>query len=229
MDTTLTSNNVPQQSVIAPNDILSIYVTTPNPASAMVFNAPNLTSATANGASGSQIQSSGFLVDADGFIQYPIIGNIKVKGMTTMQLKEYISKALNDKKLLVDFVVSVRQLNFKVSVLGEVARPTVINVANEQITLLEALGLAGDITLYGRKDHVMIIRQENDKKTIAHVDLNSNQLFTSPYYYLKSKDVVYVETGKSRIFGTSSTSQILPIVLGVLSLAAIIITNVNNN
>ncbi len=225
-DATLLSNTPVPQSFIQSNDLLSIYVSTANPVSAAVFNTPNQTTATTNAASGAQLQSSGYLVNAEGYIQYPIIGNVKAKGLTTMQLKEQLTKTLLDRKLLVDPVLSVRQLNFRVSVLGEVNHPTVVNAPNEQITLLEALGLAGDITIYGRKDNVMVIRQENDQKIIKRLNLNSSDLLTSPYFYLKSNDIVYVEPGKSRVFGTSRTNQLLPIILSGLSLVVIIVTNI---
>jgi len=117
----------------------------------------------------------------------------------------------------------VRQLNFKVSVLGEVAHPTVINVPSEKISLLEALGLAGDITIYGRKDNVLIIREENGVKKIKRLNLNDDELFTSQYYYLKSNDIVYVEANKDKVASTSRTTQVLPIVLSGLSLIAIIV------
>ena len=225
-DSTVISNVLPPVSLIENNDILSISVSSANAASAIPFNDPNKTTAVSSSVNGVQQPSSGYLVNTDGNIQFPVIGNIKAKGLTTMQLKDQLTKNLVDGKLLVDPVVTVRQLNFRVSVLGEVNRPSVINVPNEQITLLEALGYAGDITIYGKKDNVLVIRQESGKKVIKRLNLNSNELFSSPYYYLKSSDIVYVETGKSRIFGTSSASQILPIVLGALSLAVIIITNI---
>lgn len=222
----ISSSNVIPQSLIQSNDILSIHVSTAVSAASDVFNTPNQTTATATSASGSQLQASGYLVNADGNIQYPIIGNIKASGLTTMQLKDQITKMLLDRKLLVDPVVSVRQLNFRVSVLGEVNRPAVLNVPNEQITLLEALGLAGDVTIYGRKDNIMVIRQEGDKKIIKRLNLNTSDIFTSPYYYLKSNDVVYVEPGKSRLYSTSKFNQLLPIVLSALSLGVIIVTNI---
>ncbi len=226
-DSAVVSNTTPPVSTIDNNDILSINVTSANPASTIVFNAPNQTAAVSSAANGLQQQASGYLVNTDGNIQFPVLGNVKAKGLTTMQLKDQLTKTLVDQKLLVDPVVTVRQLNFRVSVLGEVNRPTVINVPNEQISLLEALGYAGDITMYGKKEKVMVIRQENGKKVIKRLNLNSNELFTSPVYYLKSNDVVYVETGKSRLLGTSSTVQILPIVLGALSIIAIVVTNIN--
>ena len=128
---------------------------------------------------------------------------------------------LVDQKLLVDPIVMVRQLNFKVSVLGEVGHPNVINVPSEKISLLEALGLAGDITIYGRKDNVMVIREENGIKKIKHLDLNSDELFTSQYYYLKSNDIVLVAANKNKVASVSRSNQVLPVVFSALSLIVI--------
>lgn len=225
-DTTIVSKNEAPLTYIQPNDLLSIAVSSLNPAATAVFNTPNNSYVSSSSASGMNLQSPGYLVNTDGNIQFPIIGNIKVSGLTTNQLREQLTKELIDRKLLVDPVVVVRQLNFKVSVLGEVAHPTVINVPSEKISLLEALGLAGDITIYGRKDNVLVIREESGKKIIHHINLNSSQIFNSPYYYLKSNDIVYVEASKARISSASQTVQILPIVLSGLSFIAIIVSSI---
>lgn len=225
-DTTITSKNDAPLTFIQSNDLLSIAVSSLNPAATAIFNTPNNSYVSSSSASGINLQSPGYLVNTDGFIQFPVIGNIKVSGLTTTQLKDRISKELVDRKLLVDPVVVVRQLNFKISVLGEVARPTVINVPSEKISLLEALGLAGDITVYGRKDNVLIIREEMGKKTFKRLNLNTNQLLNSPYYYLKSNDIVYVEANKAKISSSGRTVVILPIILSGLSFLAIILTNI---
>ncbi|RYE36379.1 MAG: polysaccharide export protein [Sphingobacteriaceae bacterium] len=225
-DTTFASKNDAPLTYIQANDLLSIAVSSLNPAATAIFNTPNNSYVSSSSASGINLQSPGYLVNTDGNIQFPVIGNIKVSGLTTTQLKDQITKDLLDRKLLVDPVVVVRQLNFKVSVLGEVAHPTVINVPSEKISLLEALGLAGDITIYGRKDNVTIIREESGKKVIKRVNLNTSQIFNSPYYYLKSNDIVYVEANKARISSSGRTVVILPIILSALSFLAIILTNI---
>ncbi|MGI4729826.1 MAG: polysaccharide biosynthesis/export family protein [Janthinobacterium lividum] len=226
IDTTINSKNDAPLTYIQSNDLLSIAVSSLNPAATAIFNTPNNSYVSSSSASGINLQSPGYLVNTDGFIQFPVIGNMKVSGLTTTELKDRISKELIDRKLLIDPVVVVRQLNFKVSVLGEVAHPTVINVPSEKISLLEALGLAGDITVYGRKDNVMVIREEMGKKVIRRLNLNSSQLFTSPYYYLKSNDIVYVEANKAKITSSGRTVVILPIILSGLSFLAIILTNI---
>ena len=222
-DSSVIANSTPPETFIQPNDILSISVNSLNPAATLIFNTPNISSVAATGSAGGTVQTPGYLVNVHGYIQFPVLGDIKVSGLTTDQLRVQLVHSLVDKKLLVDPIVMVRQLNFKVSVLGEVAHPTVINVPSEKISLLEALGLAGDITIYGRKDNVLIIREENGVKKIKRLNLNDDELFTSQYYYLKSNDIVYVEANKDKVASTSRSTQVLPIVLSGLSLIAIIV------
>lgn len=225
-DTTIVSKNDAPLTYIQTNDLLSIAVSSLNPNASAIFNTPNNSYVSSSSASGINLQSPGYLVNTDGNIQFPVIGNIKVTGLTTTQLKDKITKSLLDQKLLVDPVVVVRQLNFKVSVLGEVGHPTVINVPSEKISLLEALGLAGDVTIYGRKDNVTVIREDNGKKIIKKLNLNSNQLFYSQYYYLKSNDIVIVEANKAKVAGSGRSAYILPIVLSGLSFLAIILDRI---
>jgi polysaccharide export outer membrane protein len=133
------------------------------------------------------------------------------------------------KKLLVDPIVSIRFLNYRVTVLGEVARPTVISVSNEKISLLEAIGLAGDLTIFAKRESVMIIREmENGKKLIKRINLNSTEIFTSPYYYLKTNDIVYAEPNKNRVASSSYVTQVLPIVLSALSLVVVVVSTLVN-
>ncbi|HEY0054003.1 MAG TPA: polysaccharide biosynthesis/export family protein [Pedobacter sp.] len=226
-DATLPSNITVPQTVITSNDLLSINVSSLSPTASAVFNAPNITySNTTTNITGGPVQASGYLVDAEGNIQFPILGTIKAAGLTENALRSQIIKGILDKKLLVDPIVTVRHLNFKVTVLGEVGNPTVINVPSEKITLLEALGLAGDVTIYGKKENVLLIREENGQKIIKRLNLNTSEIFNSPYYYLRSNDIVYVEPNKAKVAGSSRSSQLLPIILSGLSFAAIIIDRV---
>jgi len=137
-----------------------------------------------------------------------------------------ITNQLVEKKLLFDPIVNIRYLNYRVTVLGEVAHPGVINVPDEQITILEAIGQAGDLTIYGKRDNVLLIRMENGTKKIARLNLNSSHIFTSPYYFLKTNDVVYVEPGKTKIIAASPERQFLPTILSGLSLLTLILTRV---
>lgn len=214
------------ESVIQKNDILSINVSSLNPEATAVFNTPNSTGGTAAGGAATAV---GYLVGSEGTIQFPILGNIKAEGLTKNQLKDTIANTLVRKQLLIDPIVSIRFINFRVTVLGEVAHPTVVTVPNEKISLLEALGLAGDLTIYGKRQNVLIIREENEQKIIKRVNLNSDEIFTSPYYYLQSNDIVYVEPNKAKVSSTSMGNQLIPIILSGLSLALVAIQQFNNN
>ena len=142
--------------------------------------------------------SSGYLVEADGTINFPLLGEIKVVGMTRRQLVWLIQDRLAKEKFIKDPVVTVRFLNFHISILGEVNRPGTYNISTERITLFEALSLAGDLTIHGRRNRVAVIRETNGVRTILYHDLRSRDIFQSPDYYLKQNDLVYVEPNRVR-------------------------------
>ena len=192
-DATYLQTNRDSVVLIQKNDILSIAISSLNPEASAIFNTTNNFVISASTASGTNTQSAGYLVNADGYIQLPILGNIKADGMSKKQLKDNITNTILEKKLLIDPIVNIRHLNFEVTVIGEVGRPTVITVPSEKISLLKALGLAGDITIYGRKDNVLLVRESEGKNTVKHIDLNSKDFLTSPYYYLQPNDIIYVE------------------------------------
>lgn len=202
--------------IIQKNDILSIVITSLNSEASAIFNAPNV-SITNYTSTGSNQSAGGYLVNADGLIQLPILGNIKVEGLTKNQLKEQITKTLIEKKLLTDPIVTIRYLNFEITIIGEVTKPSVITVPNEKISLIKALGLAGDITVYGKKDNVLLIREANGKRSVQRLDLNSADFLNSPYYFLQPNDVVYVEANKNKVAASSAIKQSAPIILSALS------------
>lgn len=212
------------ESIIQKNDILSITVSSLNPEASALFNASNGTAAAGGSAGGSTGAAAavGYLVGPEGTIQFPLLGLVKAEGLTKNQLKDYITKTLSERKLLVDPIITIRFQNFRVTVLGEVNHPSVVSVPNEKLSLLEALGLAGDLTIYGERKNVMIIREQGDQKLIKRINLNSAELFSSPYYYLQSNDIVYVEPNKVKVSSASRTMQWLPIVISGLSLAVIV-------
>jgi polysaccharide biosynthesis/export protein len=209
------------EPVIQSNDLLSISVTSLNPEASEVFNTLNSNNARSANTTSTISQAPGYLVDTDGNIKFPYLGNIRAAGLTKKTLQEGIKEELVKRKLLLDPIIDIRYLNYKVSVLGEVARPSLLTVPNERITLLEALSLAGDLTIYARRDNILLIREEEGKKKLTRIDLTNNDLFTSPYYYLKTNDIVYVEPNKTKISNASATRQWLPIVLSALSLGVI--------
>jgi polysaccharide export outer membrane protein len=131
-----------------------------------------------------------------------------------------------DKKLLIDPIVNIRHLNFEVTVIGEVGKPSVITVPSEKISLLKALGLAGDITIYGKKDNVLVIRETGLYRKVKHVDLNSKNFLNSPYYYLLPNDVVYVEPNKDKVASVGRARQMLPALLSGLSVIVIVLDRI---
>lgn len=200
------------EPVIQKNDLLSITVSSPNPTATQVFNPSN-----------SSAQATGYLVNQQGFIEFPLLGSIKAAGLTKKQLRENIAKAIVQNQLLIDPIVAVRYLNYKITVLGEVAKPSVLTVPDEKISLLEALGLAGDMTIFARRDNVLVIREEAGKRITKRLDLTSRDLFNSPYYYLKSNDIVYVEPGKAKAATASNAKTWLPVIMSALSFVGLII------
>jgi polysaccharide export outer membrane protein len=225
-DTTFAQGGPDISVPIEPNDILLITISSLDPSSTAIFNPPNNNIAKATTVTGSTTEPGGYLVSSDGTIQLPVLGTMKVAGLTKKEIKDNITNMILSKKLLVDPLVEVRFLNFEVTVLGEVAKPTVITVPSEKISLLKALGLAGDLTIYGRRDNVLLIREENGKKKTRHIDLNSDNFFNSPYYYLQPNDVVYVQPNKARVAAAGRTQQLLPILLGGLSILVIVLNSV---
>lgn len=214
------------ETIIQPNDILSISISSLNPEASAVFNTTNNYSNNSIASNGNMNQPSGYLVGTEGAIQLPILGNINAGGLSKKALKEKITNIIIDKKLLVDPIVSIRHLNFEVTVIGEVSRPAVIQVPNEKISLLTALGQAGDITVYGKKDNVLVIRELNGKKSVKRINLNSADFLNSPYYYLMPNDIVYVEPNKNKLASVSRGRQLLPALLSGLSVVVIVLDRI---
>ncbi|MGN6604244.1 MAG: polysaccharide biosynthesis/export family protein [Ginsengibacter sp.] len=214
------------EPVIQKKDILSITVSSLSNEATVIFNTPNLPITPNASTSPNMPQTAGYLVNADGNIKFPVLGDIHAAGLTQKQLEDTITHLLLSKKLLYDPIVTSRFLNFRVTVLGEVNHPGVITVPSEQISILEAIGQAGDLTIYGLRDHVMLIRQVGHDKIIKRLDLNSSKLLQSPYYFLKSNDVVYIEPGVAKAASSSLVQQRLPVILSGLSLLIILLTNV---
>ena len=184
--------------VIQPKDMLSIVVSSRTPELTPMFNLPivsyNAGSEMVSSAGSQRIMC--YSVDNDGFIDFPVLGKIKVSGKTRWELADVIKKELLDRKYLDDAVVTVEFTNFKVSVLGEVTSPGTYNIEGDKVTILQALSLARDLTIFGKRENVSVIREQNGKRVIYEVDLTSTDLFNSPAYYLQQNDIVYVEPSK---------------------------------
>jgi polysaccharide export outer membrane protein len=158
-----------------------------------------------------------------------MLGRVKAAGLTKKELKDKITDLLITNKYLMQPVVSVRYLNFKVTVLGEVARPMVINVPDEKINIMEALGFAGDMTVYAKRDNVVLIREEGGKRITKRLNLNSDEILKSPYYYLKTNDIVYVEPNKAKVNANGNAKTWLPAILSALSLTVVMVDHITRN
>ena len=179
--------------VIEPKDMLSIVVNSRTPELAPMFNLPiaNVYAGTES-FSGSQ-RISCYTVDEEGFISFPVLGKIKVLGMTRWECADYIKKELIKNKYLDDPIVIIEFTNFKVSVLGEVKSPGTYTINGDRLTILQAISLAGDLPLFGQRKNVSVIRENAGERTIYEVDLTSTSIFQSPAYYIKQNDIIYVE------------------------------------
>jgi polysaccharide biosynthesis/export protein len=222
-DKTFAAVNKPVDVPIRPNDILSITVTSLNAEASAAFNLQVNNVIRATTATGQSSESGGYLVNSDGNIDLPMLGTMKAAGLTKVELKDRIVRLINSKKLLIDPIVDIRFLNFEVTVIGEVAKPTVITVPNEKMSLLKAIGLAGDLTIYGKRENILLIRDENGVKVTRHIDLTSPNFFNSPYYYLEPNDVIYVEPNKTKAATSGRSQQLVPIIFSALSFMAIIV------
>ena len=198
-DTTMTMK-VNQGIIIQPQDQLSIIVTSRDPRMAQQFNLSVSTYLTGSelGTLGGNQRITGYVVDNSGDINFPSLGTVHVAGLNRWEVQELIKDKLADSGLLRDAVVTVEFLNFKISVLGEVTAPGSYTVTGDKITIFQALALARDLTIYGQRENVQVIREQNGRRQIHTLDLTSSSIFSSPGYYLQQNDVVYVTPSKVR-------------------------------
>jgi len=187
--------------VIGHNDILNIFVSSINPEAASFFNPVS-----SGNNQGNNIRSNpeilGYVVDINGEIELPLVGSVKVGGLTVPMIKDTLKKKLE--KYLESPSVRVIFVNFKVSVLGEVRSPGIYEVSNERITLPEAIAMAGDLTIFGRRENVLLIRDVNGKQAFVNIDLTKRNFFESPYFFLHPNDVIYVEPVGAKIESSDS-------------------------
>jgi len=210
-----------RESVIQPGDLLQISVTSANPLAAEPFNRISKRSTGTSGASNAEGTADGYLVDENGIIDFPVLGRIKTGGMTKSEAKVNLTSLLT--KYLGDPVVNIRYLNYRITVIGEVKNPDTFLVPSERINVIQALGMAGDMTVYGKRDNVMVINETTGARTVAHLDLNSKEVLNSPYYYLKPNDIVYVEAVNTRKEQASVTRANISLILGAISTVALVI------
>ncbi len=181
--------------VFKSDDFLSVLVTSDDPESAVPFNFPAKLIISTSGAMGGYETGrpfqTGYLVDEAGYVELPVIGKIYVKDKSRTQVVQELTAIY--KGYLRNPVVNIQIQNFKVTVLGDVAKPGTFTIPNERITLLEALGIAGDLRITGTRQNVLVIRDRNGVRTQYRIDLTTQEVLSSPVYYLEQNDVVYVE------------------------------------
>lgn len=208
---------------IMPKDLLTIVVSCTSPELAVPF---NLTVPSA-GNSNSQSAPQAYLVDNEGIINFPVLGELKVSGLTKKQTEQLIVEKL--KPYIKDTpIVTVRMINYKISVIGEVASPGTFTISNEKVNLFEALAMAGDMTVYGLRENVKLIRENADgKQEIITLDMSKAESILSPYYWLQQNDIVYVTPNKTKARNSgvgNSTSLWFSATSVIVSLANILIT-----
>jgi len=223
-DTSISSvEKVQADAKIRKTDLLSIVVSSLNREEDMIYNAPALSGL---GNTGANVSNNGFQVDANGDIRFHKLGLIHVEGMTRAAVKDKIQTDLSP--YLKDVVVTVRFLNHRVTVLGEVVKPQVIQMPEEQMSLFEVLGSSGDVSQFGRRDNILIIRETENGKQLKRINLEDHSIFNSEWYYLKPDDVVYVEPNDKKVKeeNRSKRQQTMSLILSGASLAAILLTRI---
>jgi len=218
------------EPVIRKGDILSIIVYSDNPEATKIYNQSLITTggnisgtsltgaAAAGGLAGPTPSAPGYQVDQNGNIMFQGIGLIHIEGLTKAELKDTLDERLLP--FLQHPYYNIRFLNYKFTVLGEVVKPGLVNIPGERINLLEAIALAGDLTFYGRRDNVLVIRENNNKREFARLDLTKPEIMKSPYFYLQQNDIVIVEPTKKKVVANDV------VVARTVSIAATIVSTI---
>ena len=211
---------------IQPDDLLSIIVAADDPESAIPFNLITAMVPTAdmvNNLNGQQTIQT-YLVDADGVIVFPILGKLQVGGLSRSELMHLLETQIA--KYVKNPIITIRRMNFKISVQGEVNAPDTYSIDSDRITLIEAISKARDLTIYGQRNNILIIREINGVKSYNRVDITKADFINSPFYYLAQNDVVYVEPNKARINGAavgSNTGVIISVTSLLITIIALIV------
>jgi polysaccharide biosynthesis/export protein len=208
--------------IIQPDDVLFIMVRALEQETAEPFNLLQSTNVTNIGNQGTNATLQGYLVDINGNIDFPVLGRMKVSGLSVEDAKSMLMEKL--KPYLRDPVIMLRFLNFRLTVLGEVGEPKTIQVPGERMTILEALGAAGDLTPYSNREKIMVIREQDGKREFGYVNIHSQDIFQSPYFYLHQNDIIYVEPIKeATVKVTDPITEVLPIASTLVSVITLII------
>lgn len=193
---TLSSNKY--ESILQHDDLLTIIVRGETPEAVAPYNFPNISYVGTADERNSEVQRLfTYLIDFEGNINFPSIGKVKIGGLTRLEAENLLVKNLS--LYITNPKVDLRILNYKISVQGEVNKPGTFPISSERVTLLEAISLAGDLTVYGKRNNVLVLRENNGEKSVQRVDLTKADFMNSPFYYLHQNDVVYVEPNKTKI------------------------------
>jgi len=208
------------QLIYKPNDLLTIVVSGLDPEAVKPFNLPVIANNTSLIRAQGELKMQTYLVDLKGNIDFPVLGSIKIGGLTRSGATELLKTMLTE--YIKDPIVNIRLANFTISVLGEVNRPGTFTIEDERISLVEALGLAGDLTIFGKRENILLIREDNGVKRLTKFDLTSIKVVNSPQYYLTQNDMIYVEPNKSRVKSSRYNQNNVIIISGIATLAAIL-------
>ncbi len=203
------------------DDQLAIVVSSIDSEASLPFNLPTVSYNVKGGVASGTPQIQTYLIAKDGTIEFPQLGKIRLAGLTRIEAIELFKEKLSP--FLLNPTINIQIVNFEITVLGEVKRPGKFSVKNERITIVEALGLAGDLSLWGKRDNILVIRETEEGKKYERIDLTSSNVFESPVYYLEQNDVVYVEPNKPKI-NNSATSATTGIIISVTSLLITVIS-----
>ncbi|WP_231427798.1 polysaccharide biosynthesis/export family protein [Pedobacter sp. Leaf250] len=209
---------------IQKGDILALTITSLNPEASAIFNMGNTSSVqTAPGSSQSpQNAANGFTVDQQGAIQMPLLGSINIEGFTLIEARDLIKSKLNN--YLKEPVLSLRLVNFKVSILGDVANPGVYPIQNERVSVAEALSMAGDLSITALRNNVLLVREVQGERQYIRLNLQKKDLFNSPYYYLQNNDILYIQPSNAKYASVDSSYRNVGILLSVASIVVLLIT-----
>ena len=220
-----------KENYITQGDMLSIFVNAMDIEAVRSFNLPvanvqNLGSRTVTSATGSG-SLQGYWVDPDGNIDFPVLGKIHVEGMTTTMLKDTLTILVS--KSVKDPIININFLNFYVTILGEVKSPGRHGVNMQGMTIFEALALAGDLTIYGKRNNVLISREVDGKMEFARLNLNDESIFGSPYFHIRQNDVIYVEPNNARAISSQNIPLYLSVITTLGSMATVIVSIYSNS
>lgn len=246
-DTAKLSRIPPVNPIIHKGDLLSIVYYSDDPEATRIFNQPLIASqnpgainlGTSGGGGSAEIASAGslgsspttpgYLVDENGDIELQKLGVMHVEGLSRTQLKDSLILKLNEGKFLTNPFCTVRFLNYRFTMLGEVNKPSIYSIPSDHVNIFEALSMAGDLTYYARRDNVLIIREQNGKREFGRIDLTKPEVLASPYFYLQQNDIVYFEQTKSKsVANDQVTLRNITIASAIISTLAIIYSILRN-